>query len=312
MAKSDRIERRIKLHDIRVLMSVVKAGSMSRAAEDLGTAQPALSRSIAELERALGVRLLDRGPRGVQPTIFGRALVSRGIAALDELRQGIKDIEHLADPTAGELRIGATEAIAGAIVAPLIEELSRKHPQMEFHIVTGDLGRQLGLLSERSVDFALSRLHTRIDDSRFATETLFHDSYVIVAGKRSPWSRRRKIAVSDLVDQRWTLLPSDTLPGTLMTDAFRASGLERPRVAVSTLSLNVHNRLLATGRFLSVQPEFLSRLPGWPASLRILPIALPGTRRPICAVSLKHRSLSPLAQLFLERLRAFVRPLAGA
>jgi DNA-binding transcriptional LysR family regulator len=88
MNEIDRIERRLKLHDMRVLMFVVQAGSMSKAAERLGTAQPALSRSIAELEHALGVRLLDRSPRGVEPTAYGRALIKRGVAVFDELRQG--------------------------------------------------------------------------------------------------------------------------------------------------------------------------------------------------------------------------------
>ena len=121
MDKSDRIERRLKLHDVRVLMSVVQAGSMSKAAERLGTAQPALSRSIAALEHALGVRLLDRSPQGVEPTAFGRALIKRGVAVFNELRQGVKDIEHLADPTAGELRIGTSEGIAAGPVLAVID-----------------------------------------------------------------------------------------------------------------------------------------------------------------------------------------------
>src|SRR5262245_2748313 len=104
MKRDDRIERRLKLQDIRVLMSVVQAGSVSKAAGLLGTAQPALSRSIAQLEQTIGVRLLDRGPRGVEPTAYGRALIKRGIAVFDELRQGMRDIEFLTDPTAGELR----------------------------------------------------------------------------------------------------------------------------------------------------------------------------------------------------------------
>ena len=71
MARIDRIERRLKLHDVRVLMSVVEAGSMAKAAECLGTSQPAVSRSIADLEHTLGVRLLERSPRGVEPTQYG-------------------------------------------------------------------------------------------------------------------------------------------------------------------------------------------------------------------------------------------------
>src|SRR6266550_8892841 len=127
---TDRIERRLKLHDLRVLITVVQAGSMSKAAERLGTAQRALSRSIAELEHALGVRLLDRSPRGVQPTDYGRALINRGIAVFDELRQGIKDIEFLADPTAGELRIGTSEDLAAGLVLAVVKRLSQKYPRI--------------------------------------------------------------------------------------------------------------------------------------------------------------------------------------
>src|SRR5258707_11424274 len=93
-------------------MSVVQARSMGRAAEQLGTSQPAISRSISDLEHALGVRLVDRGSRGIEPTPYGRALIKRGVAVFDELRQGVRDIEFLADPTAGELRIGCAESLA--------------------------------------------------------------------------------------------------------------------------------------------------------------------------------------------------------
>src|SRR5262244_2393829 len=90
---SDRIGRRIKLHDLHVLMAVVQAGSMSKAATLLNTTQSAISRSIAELEHMIGVRLLDRTAQGVEPTHYGRALLKRGIAAFDELKQGVQDIE---------------------------------------------------------------------------------------------------------------------------------------------------------------------------------------------------------------------------
>jgi DNA-binding transcriptional LysR family regulator len=110
MQLSDRIGRRLKLQDLHVLLTVVQAGSMGKAAERLNTVQPAISRSIAELEHALGVRLLDRHRQGVEPTEYGRALLDRGVAVFDELRQAVKNIEFLADPTAGEVRIGCNPA----------------------------------------------------------------------------------------------------------------------------------------------------------------------------------------------------------
>jgi DNA-binding transcriptional LysR family regulator len=91
----ERIARRIKLHDMRVLIAVVEAGSMHKAAERLGTSQPAISRTIADLEHSVGVRILERNPRFIQPTQYGRVLVKRGTAAFDEFRQGVKDIVSL-------------------------------------------------------------------------------------------------------------------------------------------------------------------------------------------------------------------------
>src|SRR5436309_12067521 len=108
MQLSDRIGNRMKLQDLHVLMTVVQAGSMGKAAQLLNTTQPNVSRSIAELEHTLGVRLLDRHRQGIEPTEYGRALLDCGAAVFDDLRHGMKNIESLADPTAGEVRIGST------------------------------------------------------------------------------------------------------------------------------------------------------------------------------------------------------------
>src|SRR5258707_11504050 len=126
MQLSDRIGRRMKLQDLHVLMTVVQAGSMGKAAQRLNTVQPAVSRSIAELEHALGVRLLDRHRKGIEPTEYGRALLECGVAVFDDLRQGVKRIEFLADPTAGEVRIGNGLTSASSFIAAVIDRLSRR------------------------------------------------------------------------------------------------------------------------------------------------------------------------------------------
>ena len=99
MQWADRIGRRIKLRDLHVLHAVAQAGSMTKAAGDLAISVPVVSKAIAELEHTIGVPLLDRSPKGVEPTAYGRALLRRGLVAFDELRQGVRDIEFLADPT---------------------------------------------------------------------------------------------------------------------------------------------------------------------------------------------------------------------
>ena len=115
MEWTDRIGRRIKLRDLHIALVVTQTGSMLKAAEHLAISQPVVSKVIADLEHALGVRLFDRSRRGVEPTPAGRALFNRGRAAFDELRQGVKEVEFLTDPTAGELRIAATENMVAGL-----------------------------------------------------------------------------------------------------------------------------------------------------------------------------------------------------
>src|SRR5882757_4191885 len=114
------IGRRMRLHDLHVFSTVVQRGSMAKAAQQLGVSQPAVSEVIADLEHALGVRLLDRHPQGVEPTRYGDALIKRSTAVFDELKQSVRDIEFLADPTSGEVKLGCTEAMA-AILSPVME-----------------------------------------------------------------------------------------------------------------------------------------------------------------------------------------------
>ena len=134
MQLSDRIGRRMKLHDLHVLMAVVQAGSMSKAAQLLNTTQPAVSRSIADLEHAIGVRLLDRGRQGAEPTEYGRALLDGGVAMFDDLRQAVKNIEFLADPTVGEVRVGAHDPIIVGVLPAVFDRLRRKYPGISIHV----------------------------------------------------------------------------------------------------------------------------------------------------------------------------------
>ena len=108
----DRVAYRLKLRDLRLLDTVVRLKSMVKAAAQLNISQPAVSKAIAELEHMLGVRLVDRGRQGIEPTPHGRALLKRGAAIFDELRQGVTEMEFLSDPTAGEVRIATSETMA--------------------------------------------------------------------------------------------------------------------------------------------------------------------------------------------------------
>jgi Bacterial regulatory helix-turn-helix protein, lysR family/LysR substrate binding domain len=164
MKITDRIGRRMKLHDLHVLMSVVQAGSMGRAASLLNTTQPAISRSITELEHAVGVRLLDRSRQGVEPTDYGLALLDGGAAVFDDLRQAVKNIELLADPTIGHVTICGSVSISAALLPAVFGRLRQGHPGLSMHVVPAiSVARQFKELRERKADLALGRLPSPVD-----------------------------------------------------------------------------------------------------------------------------------------------------
>jgi DNA-binding transcriptional LysR family regulator len=154
------------------------------------------------------------------------------------------------------------------------------------------------------------RITPAVTDERFLAEILFNDSFAVAAGVHSPLTRRRRIELAELVNEPWTLFPFDVYPGNIVAEAFRASGIEPPRTTVVTHSRNMRNRLVATGRFLTVVPGFSLRPPSSNPGLKALPVELPGTRQPVAMITLKNRALSPLAQLFMENMRTVVKLLA--
>src|SRR5215469_12661225 len=133
------IGRRLKLRDLHVFATVVQRGSMAKAAQQLGVSQPAVSEVIADLEHALGVRLVDRSAQGVAPTIYGDALLRRSVTVFDELKQSIRDIEFLSDPTVGEVRIACAESLWFTLFPEVVLRFSEQYPRVE---VLADLTAQ--------------------------------------------------------------------------------------------------------------------------------------------------------------------------
>jgi len=300
MQLSDRIGLRMKLHDLHVLIAVVQSGSMNKAAAVLNTTQPAVSRSIAELERVLGVRLLERTARGVETTACGRALLDGGVAAFDDLRQAVKNIAFLSDPTAGEVRIGCTPLLATTFVSAVIDRLSQRYPRMIFHLVTGYVDALHHDLSTRKVDVLIARRFGPLAEERMDFEFLFDDSSVIAAGAQSPWARRRKIEFAELLKEPWVLPPRGSEIASIATEAFRAHGGNYPRTTVVTDSPHARMSLLASGRFLTILPAFALKFAALHPEVKVLPVRIPIDHVPTGIVSLKARILSPVAQLFID------------
>lgn len=304
------IGRRLRLRDLHLFQEVVQRGSMSRAASHLGMSQPAVSEAIADLEHTLGVQLFDRKAQGVEPTTYGHALFKRSLAVFDELKQGLKDIEFLSDPTSGELRIGAVVAPAATILPVMIYEFSKRYPKVVLHIdEVPSPARELIGLHDRKYDLILGRNVTPLpsEGEGLNIEYLHDEPHVIAAGCHTQWARRRKIDPTELLTERWILGAPNTWNYQLVAEAFRARGLEMPPASVVSVSVHLRAYLLANGPFISLMPESVARR----YSLKVLPVDLPLPSYPVVIFTLKNRNPPPVARVFIDCARDVARRLAA-
>ena len=306
-----RIGRRVRLRDLHILSAVVHAGSMIKGASELGVSQPVVSQAIADLEAAIGVRLLDRSSRGIEPTVYGRALLKHSQAAFDDLRQGIREIESIADPAGGEIRVGCPESLCGPLLTPAIKRLLRVRPRASFnvaHVYTLSAALEFPELRDRSVDLVLARLVKPFGEFEFEedlrVEHLFDEDLVVVAGAENPWARRRRIELAELAGASW-VLPPNSWNMLLVREAFAVIGHEMPRTTVETFSVALRNQLLASGEFVAAVPgSMLQANTGH--GLKVLPISLPVRPWPVVMVALKNRTVAPPVEHFAEIVRGVV------
>jgi DNA-binding transcriptional LysR family regulator len=279
----------------------------------MGLSQPAVSKAIAELEHAVGVRLLDRSMRGVEPTRYGHALLRCSAAIFDDVRQGVQEIEFLADPTAGEVRIGCGEVHAAGLLPAIIERLSLQYPRVVCHLDQAATAStpQFRELRERQVDLVLGYIEESHVDDDVNADVLFHDRTFVVAGKKSKWARRREVTLAELVDEPWLLLPPTTLSHWAIEEAFAARGLKMPKPAVVASSIHLRNSLLPTGRFLAYLPSSFMHFGAMRSAFKVLPVDFPVKPRPLAVIMLKNRMLNPAARLFLDCAREVAKPLVG-
>ena len=316
MDRHTRIKRRLRLRDLDILLAVAQCGSMARAAIQLSISQPAISKVIGDMEHALGVRLFDRTSQGVEPTLYGQALLRSGVAVFDDLRQGVAEIDALADPATGEVRVAASDHIAAGLLTVVIGRLSKQYPRISVYTTQTAISALPARtppyrdLRERNVDLVLGPIINPFADEALQAEPLFEDRLIVAAGTRNQWVRRRSVSLADLIDEPWVLPPLNTIIGGRCIDAFRQSGFQVPMATMTSTSSQVQLGLLSTGRFFTMFPHSLMVCSAKRLSITALPIELLVRSQPTGIITLKNRTISPVAQRFIECAREVARSLA--
>jgi DNA-binding transcriptional LysR family regulator len=236
----------------------------------------------------------------------GRALLKWTAVVIDGLKQGVAEIDFLADPTVGEVLIGTSEGMPPQFISAVIGQLLRQHPGFTFKVIqaaTDDL--QYRDLRDRKVDLIFGRLPIPVTDKDLKVEFQFQDPFLPVAALKSKWVKRRRIELAELINEPWCLVETSA-------KAFRISGLEMPRCTIITNSVQLSFAMAAAGRVLSLATASRLRLGGKSLGLAPLPVDLSLETLPTGIVTLKNRSIGPAAQLFIDCAREVVKSLSLA
>jgi molybdate transport repressor ModE-like protein len=297
-----RLGRRLRVRDLYILSIVVKTGSMAKAARELAMSQPSVSEAIANLEHLLGVRLVDRSTQGVAPTMYANAILKRSATVFDELKQGVRDIQFLADPTSGAVAVGYTDMLE-AIVPTIVERFTEQFPRIVVHaeLVRSPIVESLPGLRDRTFDLILARPSRDEDQTMedIQTDFLVEDPMIVVAGSRSPWARRRKVDLADLVDAPWILPPPNGLTHRFIAEAYRKQGLDPPAVRLLSSTIDLRVSLLASGRFISVLPRSVYLRDRVRYGLKMVSVGMPAQSWPLTIMTLKNRTLGPVTERFI-------------
>lgn len=305
ISDSDRLDPRLKLRHLTIVTAIARYGSVLGAAEALFLTQPVVSRALQELEGILGVRLFDRGPRGVTPTEFGRSFCERAMAVQAELRLATEHLNELADGRTGTLTIGTFVTASPLLLPNAILELRRQRPGLRVTVREGTVDDLLAGVLSGEIDAVAGRA-PRVGDDRLQYAELYREPTVIVAAVDHPaLAEGAALGLADLVAHPWVLpLPETDLRRELQDLFTRAGAMPRDVVECSTAA--TVRQLLRHGEHLGILPFLVARND---PQLGILPTLLSAVSWSIGVTTLRTDTPTAATTALVEAFRTAAEPM---
>jgi DNA-binding transcriptional LysR family regulator len=293
----------MKLHQLAALVAASECGSLRQAAAKLRLSQPALSRSIRELESETGVKLLERTALGVKATVYGEALILRSKIVDTELRHAREDIAHLRAATHGDLRIGATPVAAFSLLPEVLARFKKSRPQLRVTVSDGMGESLLTGLRQGDFDIVLGRIYDGIDPKEFATDALFDDSLMVVARRGHPLSIARRSSKIDWDDYEWILPGEDSPARTAFQRTFYERTGRPPKCTIEANNFVTMLTLLSQTNLLGVAPRQIFRVVWLQQEFVALDVGFKFPAQPTGVIRRARSPLSAAAQFAIKELR---------
>lgn len=305
MAGRRYLDQRLKLQMLRVADAIEMQGSILRAATALGMSQPALTKTLRELEDIVQVRLFDRHSRGVRVTDAGRRLIKSGRRVLAEISRLDEEFDLLLRPDSGSVAVGALPVAASGLLPGILARLKVRHPNIQVRLQQGRTEELLPMLAAGDLDLIVGRLYAPAVPDGFVRTPLWTEPISVCARSNHPIFDLADVTVND-IERYGLLLPTVT----------QRVGQEIEHL-LSLLDLSINQSLRSNSYgfiremmhdtdMLSVMPRLLMLGDLLRGSLRVVPLPVPAPDRPAGLILPGDREQLPAGIAFVDVLRLYV------
>ena len=293
---------RMKLSHIRDVLAVAELGSLRKAARHLGSAQPAITRSIQEIEHELGAPLFERHARGVRLTAIGEIFVRRAAAVQSELRRAREEIEQVKGHSTGQVSVAMSIASSIALMPGAIAAFRKRYPEALLQVSETLFQPVEQDVADGRIDLYVGAFEAINLSPRLSVEPLFENQRVVVGRKGHPLAFTDDMSV---ISQAYWLRPalSSRSSEADFEDWLRSIGVCEPKIVVHTRSALQTVLAVASSDLLTVVPRQWLELPPLSDSLHALAMVKPLDAAPVCLVRQSGAILTPMAEHFCDLLR---------
>lgn len=295
---------------LRHLSTIIQEGTFMRAATVLNVSQPAISKSILLLERAVGAKLLERGRHGAEPTIYGQALALHYKRIEAELHQAAQDIAGLKGVTQGHLTIGATRTASSYVVPLAVSGLKARRPNVVVEITEDRADRLVESLKDGRIDLLVGPIYGEFIDSDLEEEFLFNSHLVVVTRPGHPLTRRRSVKLSDLEHYSYVGVRSGSTLFRQVELLLKTAGMAGFRYAVATNSPDAAKRIIERSDYFGLLPKSHVAADVRARLLHVTKLDAAGNNWPLGARWQRDRSTNPAMTTFVGELKTASKRLA--
>lgn len=296
----------LKLKHLQLLVALDQFRHLGRASEYLSLTQPAVSKTLAEVERLFAVPLFLRSTRGTEPTAYGQTVVRFARSVLADLDRTRDELEAVASGAAGRVRVGAMVVATPVLLAQGIERLKAQSPQTTVLVEEGDLTRLLPQLRMGELDLFVGRLEPGYAAPDLETEPLYEEPMSIVCGPDDPLAARRGLDWAELAARAWVMPPPWASSRVKLHQMFYKHRLDPPVDVIETASFLVTLTCLRERGALGFWARSVAEHYRGQGLVQLLQIEVPIELPPVGLMTLRGRLRTPAAEQFMACLREVV------